>query len=198
MSELSWEEQGFLRDPKDEAVSGWTQDDWYKINGSIKLFPNSSYRMMKKKDRDGVPIWGVEVPNLDTLVFKPEIEFTCDIWTSIGVQKGAVNQRGEHPIALYAAMYTQTDWERRHSITLKPLGQEVRYEGRVGPSFGHKASLGIELKPDTGVYVIDWQITRTERKTDVKLQPSGSIGSYVYWDTRFERLRQLMIANHNI
>ncbi len=56
--------------------------------------------------------------------------------------------------------------------------------------------MGIDIKPDTKVYVIDWQMSRAGHDPSLKLQPTGSIGKHVYWDSNSDRFRN-DIRNHH-
>jgi hypothetical protein len=182
-----WWDSGYVQDPTEGMKSEWTEDGWHKIQGQCRFYPNWSYQEVPKYDSNGVKIWGVKVPNLDSIVFTPKFELACDIWTSNVVSGGVVTQRGEHPIALYVAL---RDPDRQTLAEWKDGTRKRSY------SFRDNYETGVTIKPDTGVYTIEWMIARNEDDGTRDRQPSGSVESTFTFDSNADRLRQkLRIEN---
>ena len=100
---------------------------------------------------------------------------------------GRVTQRGEHPIALYVAL---RDPDRQTLAEWKDGTRKRSY------SFRDNYETGVTIKPDTGVYTIEWMIARNEDDGTRDRQPSGSVESTFTFDSNADRLRQkLRIEN---
>ncbi|MDC3959492.1 hypothetical protein [Polyangium jinanense] len=197
MAQRPSEESGYIQDPDGDECDFkvvWTEDHCHKIQGQFRFRPKWGYQMMRNRDAYEQVIWGVSVPDLRTLAFEPQFEFAYDIWSAIDVPGGAVDQRGEHPITLSAAIHTPEQAKQKAFSEVTPLAQCKQFA--TTPSFRQTFPTGIRIKPDAGLYIIEWSISRTEHDGTRDRQPSGSVGGRFEWNSNDEKLRQaIRIAN---
>ncbi|MGW3683032.1 hypothetical protein [Streptomyces prasinus] len=179
-----------------QSKTEWTEDNWHKVCGEFTFHPCLRCKMRDKKV-NGVPIWGVEVPDLEHAWWEPEFEFAYDIWTANVVSSAlptVLNQRGEHPVRLFAAVYTESQWQETHR---KPT---LWFEDGKMRSYTHRETVPMrkEIPCDSGKYYVSWSIVRTEHSGTRDRQPYGGPNGDFVWDSNAERIKREIAINQNV
>jgi len=195
---MSWAERGYIQDPTDsDYMVEWTEDKWHKIHGQFRFHAGSSYQTVDKRNSHGGIIWGVTVPDLSSIVLEPRFEFAFEVWTSNVVSGGIVNQRGEHPMVLLAEIYTPDEYAQKVVSRVTPLARFKNAQMR-GPSFRETFPSGIRIQPDSGRYIIEWSIARSENDGTRDRQGTGGVTGHFEFDSSCDDLRRRLRINHNI
>lgn len=192
MTQPHWCDSGFVRDPDDDWRSEWTEDAWHKIKGQCLFHVNYSFPMTSKYDSSGMRIWGVKIPDLDAIVYRPEFEIAYEIWSSnvvSGDMGGILTQKDGHPTNVYMALYDPNRVK---------LAEFKHGELSGPPSYRNKTSCDVEIKPDTGIYTIDWTVSRTEDNGTADRQPTGMVEGNFKFDSNADLLRMRLRVNYNI
>ncbi|MFS8068066.1 MAG: hypothetical protein ACMG6S_17055 [Byssovorax sp.] len=188
MSKNYWWHSGYIEDPEGEWKVEWTEDGWHKMKGQVRFHVGGSWGMGKKYV-NGTPVWGVTVPDLSTLTFNPEFDISYEIWSSNVIAGVGLTQKNGHPITLYAALYNPA---RARIAEYKSV------ESSRGPSLRERVSCGVQIAPDSGVYVIEWSVARNEDTGTRDRQSSGSVEGRFEWDSNSDVYRQTLSGIHNI
>ncbi|MEV7121247.1 hypothetical protein [Kitasatospora griseola] len=180
-----------------QSVTEWTSDGWHKVCGTFTFHPHLSYQMRDKKDKHGIPIWGVKVPDLENSWWDPQLEFAYDIWTSILVSKGAVNQRGEHTVGLFVAVYTQEQWDQKVAMSVTPV---AKFNTTQSPSHSYHGTfpMGVKLECDSGKYYVEWSISRISNDGTRDRQGDGGPHGLIVWDSDAAREKREVAINQNV
>ncbi|MFE9906555.1 hypothetical protein [Streptomyces achromogenes] len=176
-----------------QSETEWTSDDWHKVCGEFTFRPHLRYRMTDKK-KNGVTVWGVQVPDLNSAWWEPEFEFSYEIWTSILVSKGAVNQRGEHSVHLYAVVYREGDGR----YTSREQISEFATTQSPSCSFRGTFPMGSRIECDSGKYRVEWSISRIDNDGTRDRQGDGGPQGIIKWDSNAETAKREIAANRNI
>ncbi|MGW2633824.1 hypothetical protein ACWC2K_31455 [Streptomyces chattanoogensis] len=179
-----------------QSKTEWTSDNWHKVCGEFTFHPNFRYQMRDKK-KDGRIVWNVKVPDLENAWWEPQFEFAYDIWTSIIVSKGAVNQRGEHSVGLFAALYTEDQWHSKTTMRVTPLAKVRPVEG---PSYSFRGTFPTEkrIECDSGKYYVEWAIRRIENDDTRDRQGDGGPEGVIVWDSDAAEIKRRIAINQNV
>ncbi|MYT33309.1 MULTISPECIES: hypothetical protein [unclassified Streptomyces] len=180
-----------------QSKSEWTSNDWYKVCGEFTFRPRLRYQMMNKKDHSGRPIWGVEVPDLNSARWEPEFEFAYDIWTSNGVSGAALTQRGQHSVWLFATIYSEYQWSgggRYETARVAKIGTKRCCK----PSHRETISADRRIECDSGKYYVEWSISRLADDGTADRQGDGGPQGVIEWDSDAAQIKREIAINQNI
>ncbi|HEU4403897.1 MAG TPA: hypothetical protein VFS43_01180 [Polyangiaceae bacterium] len=99
-----------------------------------------------------------------------------------------MTQKDDHPMALWAGIKNSSDTLLAEYKTTTPRG----------PNHNEKVSTGVEIKPDTGIYTIEWSISRTQYDGTRDRQGAGTVEGRFQWDSNADALRMHLRAYYNI
>ncbi|TBO59333.1 hypothetical protein EYS09_12715 [Streptomyces kasugaensis] len=186
-----------------QSKTEWTSDKWHKVCGEFTFHPFLRYQKRDKKDQYGAPIWGVEVPDLNSAWWDPMFEFAYDIWTSNVVSSElvptVVTQRGDHVVGLFAAIYTQEQWDARVTKRVTPFAKFTK-KVSPNPSYTFRETFPTEqrIECDSGKYYVEWSISRSEDDGTRDRQGDGGPQGLIVWDSDAAGIKHDIAINQNI
>ncbi|MEU9487447.1 hypothetical protein AB0D83_27945 [Streptomyces decoyicus] len=185
-----------------QSKTEWTSDDWHKVCGEFTFHPQFKYRMRDKKDKHGIPMWGVQVPDLESAWWEPKFQFAYDIWTAnvvSGAMPTVLTQRGKHIVGLFAAVYTQEQWDERVTMRVTPV---AKFTTKLCPdpsySFRETFPMGQSIACDSGKYYVEWSISRSEDDGTRDRQGDGGPQGLIVWDSDARRVKDEVAKNQNV
>ncbi|MFZ4298700.1 hypothetical protein ACOZE3_12415 [Streptomyces cinereoruber] len=142
----------------------------HHIEGQARVHLNWAHRMKKAGQRPGDAfIHFYEVPDLDSIVYRPQFELNYRVWTT---KNGQHVLDGRHTVKWHMSLYPE-NWASIDGET-RLAHWEVDWP-RNGHTHSEKFDPGIEIKPDTGVYKFLWHLELMNR--DDSRSPSV-VGTY--------------------
>ncbi|MEU9415607.1 hypothetical protein [Streptomyces sp. NPDC048272] len=145
----------YLQDPGGEEKamkSMWTKDDMHKVEGQFRFYPTVQYKTVTKPGPDGAREYERKVADPKTLAWLPSYEFAWAVSDSKLVKRAVTTKDGRHPIVVHAVL---RDAKRTKA-------GEVRQELTDRPGTGRtKVPGGKRIACDTGIYTVEWSLTRS-------------------------------------
>ncbi|MFD9355508.1 hypothetical protein [Streptomyces sp. NPDC060031] len=145
----------YLQDPggdEKKMKSMWTKDEMHKVEAQFRLRPSIQYETVTGPGPKGAEDYKREIPDPKTLAWQPVFEFAWSVSDSTVVKKALTTKDGRHPIVVHAVL-------RTHG---RAKAAEVRQELADRPATGRvKVPGGRRIACDTGVYTVEWEVTRT-------------------------------------
>ncbi|MEU8778765.1 hypothetical protein [Streptomyces sp. NPDC048606] len=171
----------YLQDPAGDGKkmkSMWTKDDMHKVEGQFRFYPGVQYKTVTRPGPDGAREWERQVGDPKTLAWLPSYEFAWAVSDSALVKRAVTTKEGKHPIVVHAVL---RDAKRAKA-------GEVTRELKDRPATGKEKVAGDRrIACDTGVYTVEWSVTRTGY---------GTLTGTLNWDSSCEQYRTAFAANH--
>ncbi|WP_411105668.1 hypothetical protein [Streptomyces sp. cmx-4-9] len=164
----------YLQDPaggEKTMKSMWTKDEMHKVEGQFRFHPGVQYETVTRPGPSGAPDYERKVPDPKTLAWRPGYEFAWSVSDSTLVKKALTTKDGVHTIVV-------------HAVLRGPKGERVaqvdqELEGK--PATGRQKIAGTRrIGCDTGVYTVEWSLTRSG---------FGTLSGSLPWDSSCKEYR---------
>ncbi|MFE4633989.1 hypothetical protein ACFRJ1_11495 [Streptomyces sp. NPDC056773] len=167
-------EAPYLQDPSggDKTMkSMWTKDEMHKVEAQFRFFPGIQYKTITRPGPKGAEEYERQVGDPSTLAWEPAYEFAWSVADSQGVKKVLTTKDGKQALVLRAVLRDA----RRTEVA------QVRQELKNRPATGRtKIPGGKRITCDTGIYTVEWSVTRTGY---------GTLTGSLPWDSSCEQYR---------
>lgn len=164
----------YLQDPaggEKDMKSMWTKDDMHKVRGQFRFHPGIQYKTVTRPGPSAAPDYERQVADPKTLAWLPGYEFAWEVSDSTVVKKALTTKEGGHTIVVDAVLRDAKRAEVgkvRQELTGKPATGRVKIAG------------GKRIVCDTGVYTVEWSLTRSGY---------GTLTGRLSWDSSCEQYR---------
>ncbi|MFE9258909.1 hypothetical protein [Streptomyces sp. NPDC006879] len=178
----------YVQDPAGGAKkyrSQWTEDGRHKLSANFRLNPNPVWKTMRAKDRSGGFVGEMTVPDPKTLAFKPSYEFGYEVGTAVLLKKGTLAKSGKHSVTLHAEL--RPKGARSGTRPLLVIHEEYA-EGK--PTLRKTFTPGRRIACDSGVYRVDWKVSRAPRTRAGK--DAATVRGTLDWNADCEGLRSAL------
>ncbi|MFJ2820066.1 hypothetical protein ACIO7M_02975 [Streptomyces toxytricini] len=171
----------YLQDPAgaDKAMKSlWTKDEMHKVEAQLRFHPGIRYKTVPRPAHPAAPDHERRTGDPKTLAWEPEFDFGWAVSDSMLVKKAVTTKDGRHPIVLHASVRSAS----------RGTAVEVHRELADRPATGReKVPGGKRIACDTGVYTVEWSVTRTGY---------GTLRGSMPWDSSCENHRTAFSAEH--
>ncbi|MFJ7773641.1 hypothetical protein [Streptomyces yangpuensis] len=174
-------EGAYLQDPaggEKTMKSMWTKDEMHKVEGQFRFHPGVRYKTVSHPGHSAAPDYERKVGDPKTLAWEPSYEFAWSVSDSAVVKKALTVKEGEHPIVVHAVL-------RRAD---RSEAAQVRKELTGKPATGREKVAGNKrVACDTGVYTVEWSVTRSGY---------GTLRGSLPWNSSCEQYRTAFSQGH--
>ncbi|MFJ6779740.1 hypothetical protein [Streptomyces yangpuensis] len=174
-------EGAYLQDPaggEKTMKSMWTKDEMHKVEGQFRFHPGVRYKTVSHPGHSAAPDYERKVGDPKTLAWEPSYEFAWSVSDSTVVKKALTVKEGEHPIVVHAVL-RRAD---RSEVA------QVRKELTGKPATGREKVAGNKrVACDTGVYTVEWSVTRSGY---------GTLRGSLPWNSSCEQYRTAFSRDH--
>ncbi|WP_407837461.1 hypothetical protein ACE1OC_15115 [Streptomyces sp. DSM 116496] len=164
----------YLQDPsggEKSMKSMWTKDDMHKVEAQFRFHPTIQYKTITRPGPKGAEEYERKVGDPKTLAWAPVYEFAWSVADSQGVKKVLTTKDGKQALVLHAVLRDA----RRAEVAR--VHQELQNRPATGRT---KVPGGKRITCDTGVYTVEWSVTRTGY---------GTLTGSLPWDSSCEQYR---------